>query len=58
MGANYRRHAVDVAYRASYQAYVNLTAFLYRRDDFDLVDQPGGNDWVSRFRLNLFYLFE
>ena len=55
---NYRLHTVDVAYRASYQAYVNLTAFLYRRDDFDLVDQPGSNDWVSRFRLNLFYLFE
>lgn len=55
---NYRLHTLDLAYRATLQTYLNLTAFLYRRDDFELLNQPGDNDWVSRLRLNLFYQFE
>lgn len=54
---NYREHTVTVDYVPLDNTYLNLTGYLYRRDDFSLVNQPGDNDWVSRFRLNVEFRF-
>lgn len=54
---NYRQHTLAVDYMPFDHTYLNLTGYLYRRKDFALVDQPGGNDDVSRIRLNLQYRF-
>lgn len=54
---NYREHTVTVDYAPLDNTFLNLTGYLYRRDDFLLADQPGDNDWVSRLRLNLSFQF-
>lgn len=55
---NYRQHTLDIGYRPTDQAYLSLTTYMYRRDDFLLADQPGDNDFVSRVRFNILYQFE
>lgn len=54
---NYRQHTLEFGYRARENLAMYLTAYHYKRNDFDLTGQPGINDWVSRIRMNLHYHF-
>jgi hypothetical protein len=54
---NYREHTVTVDYLAFEDTFLNLTGYLYRRDDYLLANPLGDNDWISRVRLNLQFSF-
>jgi hypothetical protein len=54
---NYREHTISVDYLAFDDTFLNLTGYLYRRDNSALSDQVGDNDWLSRVRLNLQFSF-
>lgn len=54
---NYEQHTLELGWLAREKAWLNLTTYLYRRDDFAIADQPGDNGWVSRVRMNLHYEF-
>ena len=54
---NYRQHTLSVDYVPFDSTFLNLTGYLYRRDDFALAAQLGDNDYVARVRLNLQFRF-
>lgn len=54
---NYREHTVTADYLMFDDTHLNLTAYLYRRNDVTLADQPGNKEWISRLRLNLQFWF-
>ena len=54
---NYKQHSFELTRRMTDKTLLYITAYRYQRKDFELVDQPGTNDWVSRVRLNLHYQF-
>jgi hypothetical protein len=54
---NYRQHTIGVDYIPYERTHVNATAYLFRRDNFELAGQPETNDLVSRFRVNLYLQF-
>lgn len=54
---NYREHTLTADYLLSADTFLNLTGYIYHREDFALAGQPGDNDWVSRVRLNLQFSF-
>lgn len=54
---NYYQQTIAVDYALLEHTYLNLTAYRYKRRDIELTNQPGGNDFVTRMRLNLYVQF-
>ena len=54
---NYRQHTISVDYLAFDGTILNLSGYLYRRADANLLDQRGDDEWLSRVRLNLQFSF-
>jgi hypothetical protein len=53
---NYRMHTISADYALSENAFVGLTNYFYKQLDPDPLS-PFDNDWVSRTRLNLYFVY-
>jgi len=55
--SNNRQHTLSIDYSPLEKTLLNLTTYIYRRDEYQPDYAPGWDEYVSRTRLNLVYVF-